>query len=393
MGTNGNSKVAIERIYQVVVLGAGVAEHAAKLRALISKRVSELAEDLPSALRFFGPDDVHELSATSPAVAVYLGGVPIADDVAAERLRADSIPVLPVVADYKHYKAWTPESLHAVNGSDMNWDEPDMTEIVNKVLENLSLLRRERRLFISYRREESLEVAHQLRVAFDDAGYDTFLDLSSVPKGDDFQAVLWHRLLDSDVVVVLDTPNFLESYWAEQEIAKATAASVGMLRVAWPGVARVRKGELAWPLQLALNDLKDPILTKEAVKRIVTATEALRARNLAARYTNLVREFCKAAEGAGAEVVVQPERFVMVRRADGRRIAVVPTVGMPDARRYHEASMRFPVAGEMAEEAWLLYDNLGMQAEWTLFLDWLDDHLPVKGLRVTQTEARMRLSA
>jgi hypothetical protein len=383
----------IERAYQVVLIGPGTAIHGDRLKDLIMTRVSELGVDLETALQFVGSGNLSTLSSTSPAMAVYLGGEAADGEDAVVFLQSASVPIQPVVASLDDYKKWTPPALHMVNGTAIDWASPDFTEVVNKVLENLSLLRRERRLFISYRRTESLAIAHQLRVAFDDAGYDTFLDLSSVPKGDDFQKVLWHRLLDSDVMIVLDTPNFLESQWTQEEVAKALSASVGMLRVVWPGVDRVRAAELAFPLQLTFDDFENKErLTDDATIRIVVQTEALRARNLAARHTNLVREFKREAEKIGIEVVLQPERFMLAKRGD-RRIAVIPTVGFPDARRFHEAGLRFPVEGEAADEAILLYDHLGMHEEWSRFLDWLDDYLPVKGLRVTQTEQKLRSAA
>lgn len=380
----------IERAYQVLLIGPGATIHGEHLRELIRTRVGELGVDLETALRFMGPEELDTLSSTSPAIAVYFGGDAADSEDTVTFLQEASVPILPVVASLDDYKKWTPPALHPVNGTEVDWTSPDFTEVTNKVLENLSLLRRERRLFISYRRTESLSIAHQLRIAFDDAGYDTFLDLSSVPKGDDFQKVLWHRLLDSDVMIVLDTPKFLESHWTQEEVAQALSASVGMLRVIWPGVDRVRTAELSFPMQLAFEDFVDKDrLTDAATARVVTQTEALRARNLAARHTNLVREFKREAEKVGLEVVLQPERFILAKRGD-HRIAVIPTVGFPDARRFHEAGLRFPVEGEIADEAILLYDHLGMHEEWGRFLDWLDDYLPVKGLRVTQTEQKLR---
>lgn len=386
MKSAGEGGAAIQRIYQVVLLGQGVVRHGGVIKDLVRERVSEVGGELDECLRFVSPGRLGDLVPTAPAVAVFLGGsCVIADEADAVALVSDAVPILPVVSDLKRYKRETPACLHPINGSEVDWDAPDFSAVVNVLLENLSLLRRERRLFISYRREESLAIAHQLRVAFDDAGYDTFLDLSSVPKGDDFQAVLWHRLLDSDVVVVLDTEKFLDSHWTKEEIAMALAGSVGLLRVSWPGVDRVRAAELAWPLALGMEDFAGDVLVPGAVTRVVRAAEALRARNLAARYTNVVREFCKEAAQAGVAAHVQPDRFVLAERADGTRVAVVPTVGMPDARLFHDASLRFPVGEALADEAVLLYDHLGMHDQWTRFLDWLDDHLPVKGVRVTHS--------
>jgi len=379
-----------EPVYQIILLGNGVEAHGAVLEALVQKRANEVSQGLFRVLRIMRAATIGQLIPNAPTVVVYFGGDANTDRQLVRRLQGDAVPVIPIVSDLKKYRAETPDALHKVNGTAVDWKHPDFTEIVNVVFENLSLLRRERRLFISYLREESQDAAHQLRVSFDDAGYDTFLDISSVPKGDDFQAVLMHRLLDSDVMIVLDTPGFLTSRWTQEEVAQASAMSVGILRVAWPSVSGARFAELAEHFVLKEEDVEGKGLTIGVVGRIVRAAEALRARNVAARHDNLVGEFCEAATSVGLDYAIQPQRFVIGWKADGRRVAAIPAVGVPDAQRFHDASRRFPVAGEVADEAVLLYDHRGMHGEWTEFLGWLDQYLPVKGLRVTNTAAFLR---
>ena len=86
---------------------------------------------------------------------------------------------------------------------------------------------------------------------------------------------------------------------------------------------------------------------------------------------------------------VQPTRFVFAETRSGRKIAAIPAVGVLDARVYHQASQRFPTSAGDADEAILIYDHRGMMPEWRDFLDWLDNYLPVRGMRVTETAARL----
>ena len=375
--------------YQLIILGSGAAEFGARIEADLRARLRDIGDHLEDDLRVLRPAEVNSLTRTMPAVAVYFGGDESADVDAVDELLRHSIPILPVVDDLKGYTSKTPSGLHGVNGMAIGTGTADLSALVSVVLENLSLLRRTRRLFLSYFRADSTPVAHQLRVAFDDAGYDAFLDTSSVPKGDDFQSVLTHRLLDSDVMVVLDTEHFLDSRWTQFELAEASAMGVGLLRVVWPGVDRVRKAELAEHVYLDGSHFVGDQLTADAVTMIASAAERLRARCIGARHTNLVEEFCDAAAQLGAKTAVQPGRYVLAQMPDGRRIAAIPAVGVPDARHYHEASARFPAGGDLADEAVLLYNDSGMLSSWRQFLDWLDDHLPVRGMRVTETATRL----
>lgn len=377
-----------EPLYQVAMLGAGAASFGAPLTAALNVRLDEIGVGLSKALRVLGAAEMEAIDPTAPLVAVYFGGDKVTDHAAVSQLLSHSTPVLPVVANLKAYTESVPPALKPINGLALDPHAPDMTALANLVLEDLALLRRTRRLFLSYRQSESSDVAQQLRIAFDGQGYDAFLDTNSVPKGDDFQAVLWHRLLDSDVLVVLDTPDFLGSKYTQLEIAQALAMSVGMLHVLWPGVVRAPYAALAVPLQLDSGDFAGSRLTAAAESRILKATEALRARCMAARHTNLIVEFCEEADRIGVATAVQPGRFVIAELGD-RRIVAIPAVGVLDARRYHEASTKFDVGGKAADEAVLIYDHRGMLPEWTVFLDWLDEFLPVKGLRVTDTAARL----
>ena len=380
--------MSVKQKYQLVLLGARASTFRPKFVRRLNKRLDEIGSGIRRLMKIIDAAHVDERVSISPTVAVYFGDDPTVDLAQLNDLVANAVPVLPVVSDLENFTASVPAAMHPINGMQLDPVNPDFGPLINLVLENLALLRRTRRLFLSYRRHESTPVAQQLRTAFDNIGYDAFLDTSSVPKGDEFQSVLWHRLLDSDVMVVLDTADFLGSQYTREEIAKASAMSVGMLQVLWPGVGRSPYSLLATPLQLTLADFDGEHLTSAAEARLISEVETLRARCLAARHTNLVGEFSAEATRVGATVTIQPQRYALAEIA-GRRIAAIPAVGVPDAQRYHEASRHFPAGGVGADEAVLIYDHRGMLPEWMTFLDWLDDFLPVKGLRVTDTAMRL----
>lgn len=376
-------------MYQVVILGPGEPQLGSRLRLEISSRLTEFGPTEAASTTFIGLGDRAGLTSTTPTVAVFLGGDSSTNSDEAAALVRDAVPVIPVVSATSRFRELVPPALHPINGVEVDWAAPNFSDTVNLVLENLGLLRRTRRLFISYLRSESTPIAHQLRVAFDDAGYDPFLDTSGVPRGHDFQSILWHRLLDSDVAIILDTPDFLTSRWTTEEVANAQAMSVGMVRVVWPKAPDVPAADLALQLYLDHSDFQGTELTEAAVSRVVNATAALRARCVAARHTNLIVEFCSEAARVGVATSIQPDRYVVATLPNGRRIAAVPAVGVPDASVYHEASQRFPSAGGSADEAVFIYDHRGMLPAWGELLEWLDGYLPVHGLRVTDTAAKL----
>ena len=80
-----------------------------------------------------------------------------------------------------------------------------MSELASAILECVGLMRRQRRVFLSYRSVESRAAALQLHDLLTARGFDVFLDTHVIRPGDPFQDVLWHRLCDSDVLIMLDT--------------------------------------------------------------------------------------------------------------------------------------------------------------------------------------------
>src|SRR3546814_16773733 len=109
-----------------------------------------------------------------------------------------------------------------------------MTGLASTMLECVGLLRRQRRVFVSYRRVESRAAALQLHDLLASRGFDVFLDTHAIRPGDPFQDVLWHRLVDSDVMVMIDTPTSFDSRWTRLEIGKAREKKIQALRVIWP---------------------------------------------------------------------------------------------------------------------------------------------------------------
>ena len=109
--------------------------------------------------------------------------------------------------------------------------------LIDEVLSHAWLRRRERRVFISYKRTDSEPIANQLHDALTRRGYTAFLDDVSIPKGLDFQAELNWWLNDADLLLVLLSPNFEESPWCMEEIAFAQGRAVPLVVVEWPDSA------------------------------------------------------------------------------------------------------------------------------------------------------------
>ncbi len=305
------------------------------------------------------------------------------------------IMVLPVVKDLARFTSFVFDELRGINGIELSEDDSELERVAAVLLEGLSLLRRSRRLFISYRRTETQGVAIQLYEALDQHGFDVFLDTVSIRPGEQFQDVLWHRLADTDVIVLLDSPGFLASRWTTAELARANSTSIQTLQLVWPHNRVEATAAFSKAVMLTEDDFEtshslgaDARLDSTMVETLITEVESLRARALAARHTYLVQEFCADAARLGLTAHVQPDRFLTVQPKSGTFVAVVPTVGIPDSVRYQEVEdivSRHPLKHS---EVILLYDERGVQRKWLEHLKWLDRHkLSVQSVQVADSVA------
>lgn len=141
------------------------------------------------------------------------------------------LPIFPIVDTTEHYTSKVPECLHPINGA---IEQEPPTKLANQIMQVLGLTWSHRRIFISYKRSESIGVAAQLFTELGLKGYTPFLDSASVEGGVDFQESLWHQLADTDLLIFLDSPNAATSEWVEKELKRADTLGISVLQIIWP---------------------------------------------------------------------------------------------------------------------------------------------------------------
>jgi hypothetical protein len=378
----------------VFALGGSHDGRAAVLFETLRRRVADLGLSPTTDVELTeDPDVTHIDTSRAPTSSVFFGATsrPSQIDDAVTELRRRGVFVLPVVPDTAKYNSYVPSSLSGINGLAANPADPQMESIAQRILEELRLTRDKRLVFISYRRDESTGVAEQLYRAFDERAFDVFLDTHSVRCGAEFQSVLWDRMADADLLVLIDTPRALTSRWVREELARAQALGLGVLQLVWPAHSRTAGTEFCEPRYLDLTDLEGPggaataaARLKEAVlQTIVSMAEALRARSLAARRARIVGEVWTRAASAGVRADIQPARCVDLQSSGGARYTVFPIVGHPDSIELFRC---FEACGTPPRDGVLLYDPLGMLDPKRLHLGWLNKFLPLKAVPVTELD-------
>jgi len=326
--------------YQLIILGTKT-PIIGDIIGLFNKRLDELK--LPNnSVKVIDTDNFEdEYLGNQPAFVFYIGDIngDFKDLDITQRLLKDGTMILPIYFNDNSFSKEIPSILENQNGIQYKKIEED--RIVNIALESFELLNSTRKIFISYKRNESTSVAIQLFEALESHNFDVFLDTHSIGKGEAFQEELWHKMTECDVIVLLNTPNFLKSQWCKEEFAEAGAKQIGIVQLVWPNhnVKMDDTSHISYPKQLIkenfVNDIFDEKdvskLKSDFTEEIIKEVESVRARNLAARQDNLITEFKNIAERIGKKVVVQPERFLTEDKENGERRIYIPTIGIPQS--------------------------------------------------------------
>lgn len=371
--------------YQLIILGSDT-PIIQNLLVLIAKRIKEL--NLPSdSLKIIDRNNFeNEYLGNQPSFVFYFGDVKgdFKDTDIASKLLKDGSMILPIYFTDERFSKEIPKILENQNGIQYKKIEED--RIVNIALESFELLRSTRKVFISYKRYDSTSVAIQLFEALESHNFDVFLDTHSVGKGLPFQDELWHRMTDCDVIVLLNTPEFLSSHWCKEEFAEAGAKQIGIVQLVWPNhnVKMDDTSHISYPKQLIKENFQDDVfdnkdtskLKSSIVEEIIKEVESVRARNLAARQDSLITDFRNIADKLGRKIVVQPERFLTEDLPTGLRRIFIPTIGIPQSNSCQTAEIKNEMnSGKVSIR--LIYDDLRIREKWINHLDWLNKNLNI----------------
>jgi hypothetical protein len=373
-------------LYELAVLGVPSQEQIDDLEQLVSQALLPFGLRLGQEVAWLVLPEAFNPEQQRSAGAVFFGGKDAGLANVPSLLRK-GVPVLPVVSDLARVHEEIPLVLRPLNC--LAYNEGGAQRVATAFLECVGLLPRQRRVFLSYRRDEARQAALQLFDALSSRLFDVFLDTHGIAPAEDFQAMLWHRLCDSDVLVMLDTPNYFASRWTSAEFGRALAKGISVLRIEWPGSASSARSATASRAEIEAREIDTSTgrLADAAVARICMKLEAVRSQSHAVRNLNLVSNLRNAVEQIGGTVAgVGLNKAVYVRLADGRDIVVYPTVGVPTSTTLHDASTNAP-----DQSVAVIYDPVGLHPGCLAHLDWLGSHIRTARW-VKATEAAWQLA-
>ncbi|SIS63891.1 toll/interleukin-1 receptor domain-containing protein [Chryseobacterium gambrini] len=372
--------------YQLVLIGENE-ELFKSLQLQLQKSFDEL-KLVVDLLKIIHENNIDEYSGGQPAFVIYAGHKNDFTDNQKEILekqKLDGNIILPVFD--KSFTDEIPDFLSNQNGVTFN---DNIVKINNIILEGFELLRKNRKIFISYKRSESSNIAIQLYEFLEKNNFDVFIDTHSIDKGEEFQEELWHRMTDCDLILMLNTKEFLKSDWCKQELDKAHVKRIGIVHLLWPDCDFEDFAHLAFSLKLKDSNFDTPLfsdLTKGRLKKnilteILNLVESSRARNLASRQDALITEFTQAAKDNKQEVSLQYSRYITQALPNGKSKIYIPTIGIPQSINCHNSQKLIEkIESRKIESITLIYDEMSIRNYWLEHLDWLNNYLEIKTLK------------
>ncbi|MCF5894762.1 toll/interleukin-1 receptor domain-containing protein [Aeromonas veronii] len=357
-----------EPLYNLIVAGHPEEEQISSITSTINDAISPFGLNIGNEFIItIIKDEEFIPSQKSSSCAIFFGGGTKRQP-NIESLMINGISVIPVISQINSVAQELPLALQVLNCFSYVGDGPQ--RLTTTILECLGLLPKQRKVFVSYRRNESRNAALQLFDVFSHHQYEVFLDTHSIKPGEVFQSTLWHNLCDCDVMVMLDTQNYFDSRWTSAEFGRALAKGISILRVGWPNVPISKKLQTALDIQLEHVDLniESGHISETKTANICRSVEILRSKSHAVRKLNLFSNIQKSVALIGGEILSVGANMTIYAELHGKqRLTITPHVGIPTSYSLHDA-----IDKSSNSKAVIVYDEVGLDEKLKEHLSWLD---------------------
>jgi len=274
-------------MYELGILGTLPKDVLHTIQAELESQIHELGLSIPDEVSIYSGAPSGFKPTGSRCSAAICSKCDDGDNSALSSLLDKGIPIIPVATALRNFSKEVPALLSPLNG--LALDTHSAFQISTALLECATLLPRQRHVFISYRRDNGSEAALQLYSSLSARGFDIFLDTHKLHPGEHFQEVLWQRLCDCDVLLMLDTDRYFDSRWTNAEFGRAMSRGLAFVRVGWPGISLNPRAGAAVNLQLDSSHFETAHSLKPvALASIAEAVEMARTKSVAMRYQSLV---------------------------------------------------------------------------------------------------------
>lgn len=284
--------------------------------------------------------------------------------------------IIPVVTDTSKFKEYIPDELGRINA--IKWNPKQPEHLGNRILRYFGLLDCTNKVFISYRRTDTSTLAHQLYEALVKSRFAPFLDCYSIDSGVPFQEYLLNEVVDSDVFIYLNSPNYEDSDYTIEERDCAQKLSIGILQV----IFKDSKSKILLNSKDIRTDEvadKDKVYSDEFVGRIVAEVDRQRAVMYEYRRKALINSYRMSNEG---DYVTLLQNGIIFNATKHELLNAV--VRVPNSTDFHKTDKMINWQTSPENRKCLLYDSQFIRRDILDHIQWLNNSLPVKSIDINE---------
>ena len=217
------------------------------------------------------------------------------------------------------------------------WTETG-TNVALALLAILGLIESERKVFISYKQNQTSDIAIQLFEELVKRRFDVFLDRYSVEPAVDFQLRLEEALGDKAFVLLLESSDLLQSQWVRHEIAYSHAHRIPIMALKVPGDAGAfaRAIDDAFRFTLHQQDLQtNGTLTESSLARVLDRIETEHAKALRKRREQILGSVIDIVRDKQYEIQPVTDWSILAENPCGKSHLLWTTPRRPAAKDYY----------------------------------------------------------
>lgn len=203
------------------------------------RKLNALRLDLGEKLSFFTDDTYLNIDKDCPAKNIVLCS---SSTDASSIKKAQIIPVIFKKDEELH------SSIKHINAFVYNEECKDSSneQLCNVILEKLGIIRNTKNVFISYKREDTSNLANEIWKKLVVEGYTVFLDKKRIDIGVDFMDRIRYAIADADVFVLLDSPGYFSSVYTKKEMYAACLSRVPIVMLTQEKAEKAEKYDFVY---------------------------------------------------------------------------------------------------------------------------------------------------
>ena len=197
-------------------------------------------------------------------------------------------------------------------------------DLIPQIYSVVGLTANEFRIFISYRRSDTQNLAEQLFDELSHNNFDVYLDRFRTPPSVNFQMRLAQELADKSMVLLLESANILQSKWTLFEILFAKLYRLGFLALNMPNGIYVPSISIDERKILNNTDFTNPSicdeLTPDALERVIERIKVEHSKSIVRRRALIRDEMKSALQLAGVyKYSFDPDGLLRTKSVSGKK--------------------------------------------------------------------------